>query len=84
MFYLSFDIVLKIFLVVLLPIENTRLRLLHVFPTGTLITIANEAIETLPPVSDKTNKVLSKQLIYSQNVLLIIRPLRISAINSKV
>ena len=55
MFYLSFDIVFKMFLVVLLPIENTRLRLLHVFPTGTLITIANEVIETIPPVSDKTN-----------------------------
>ena len=40
--------------------ENARLRLALAIPTGVPITVANDAIETLPLVADKTIKNLSK------------------------
>ena len=40
--------------------ENVRLRLALAIPTGVPITVANDAIEMLPLVADKTIKDLSK------------------------
>ena len=40
--------------------ENVRLRLALAIPTGIPITVANDAIETIPLVTDKTIKDLSK------------------------
>ena len=40
--------------------ENARLRLTLVIPTGVPITVANDVIEMLPLVTDKTIKDLSK------------------------
>ena len=42
-------------------IENAELNLGLVIPTGAPITVANDAIERLPLVTDKTIKGLSKQ-----------------------
>ena len=41
--------------------ENARLRFALVIPAGVPITVANDAIEMLPLVADKTIKDLSKQ-----------------------
>ena len=43
-----------------LLIENIKLRLALVIPIIPQITVADEAIETLPIVADKTSKILSK------------------------
>ena len=40
--------------------ENVRLRLADAIPTGLPITFANDSIEMLPLVADKTIKNLSK------------------------
>ena len=48
-------------------IENARLKLALTIPTGAPITVANDAIEILPVVIDKTIKDLpkySKEAIY--------------------
>ena len=41
-------------------IKNARLKLTHTIPTGASITVANDAIETLPVVTDNTINDLSK------------------------
>ena len=41
-------------------IENARLKLTLTIPTGAPITVANDVIETLPVVIDKTITDLSK------------------------
>ena len=41
-------------------IENARLKLVLNFPTGTPITVGNDAIGMLPVVKDKTINYLSK------------------------
>ena len=41
-------------------IENAGLKLALAIPTGAPITVANDAIEILPLVTDKTIKDLSK------------------------
>ena len=54
----------------MIPVEikNTRLKLALTIPTGAPITVANDAIEMLPVVTDKTiNDLLKKskkQYIY--------------------
>ena len=55
-------------------IENTRLKLALTTPTVALITVANDAIEMLPVVTDKTINDLSKyskEAIYLLSLLLI-------------
>ena len=52
-------------------IENARLRLALAIPTGFPITVANDAIEMLQLVADKTIKDLSQKAIYLLNFLLI-------------
>ena len=46
----------------MIPVEikNTRLKLALTIPTGAPITVANDAIEMLPVVTDKTINDLSK------------------------
>ena len=54
--------------------KNTRLKLALAIPTGAPMKVANDAIEMLPLVADKTNKDLSKQSkepIYLLSLLLI-------------
>ena len=41
-------------------IQNTRLKLAHPIPTGVPITVAIDAIEMLPVVTDKTTNDLPK------------------------
>ena len=43
-----------------LEIENARLKLAITVPTGGLIIVANDTIETLPAIIDKTINELSK------------------------
>ena len=45
---------------ILLEIENARLKLALTIPTGTPMTVVNDAIEMLPVVTDKTINDLSK------------------------
>ena len=55
-------------------IENARLKLALIIPTGAPMTVANDAIEMLPVVTDKTINDLSKyskEAIYLQSLLLI-------------
>ena len=55
-------------------IENARLKLALIIPTGAPITVANDAIEMLPVVTDKTIDDLSKytkEAIYLPSLLLI-------------
>ena len=54
--------------------KNTRLKLALAIPTTAPMKVANDAIEMLPLVADKTNKDLSKQSkepIYLLSLLLI-------------
>ena len=55
-------------------IENARLKLALIIPTGAPMTVANDAIEMLPVVTDKTINDLSKyskEAIYLLSLLLI-------------
>ena len=46
----------------MIPVEivKARLNLALIIPTGALITVSNDAIETLPVVTDKATNDLSK------------------------
>ena len=59
-FFFLFLVVLNSFLTTLVKIENARLKLALTIPTGAPITVANDAIEMLPVVADKTINDLSK------------------------
>ena len=48
------------FFTIPVKIDNARLKLAVTIPTGASITIANDAIEMLPVVTDKTINDLSK------------------------
>ena len=52
--------VLNSFFTIPVKIDNVRLKLALTIPTGASITIANDAIELLPVVTDKTINNLSK------------------------
>ena len=41
--------------------ENVRLQLAHIIPTGAPITVANDAIEILQVAPDKTMNYLNRQ-----------------------
>ena len=65
---------LTVFFTIPVEIENARLKVSLVFPTGAPITVANDAMEMLSVVTDKTiNDLskLSKEAIYLLNHLLI-------------
>ena len=59
MFFL-FLIVFKNYFTNPVVIENARLHLALIIPTGTTIAVANDAIEILPVATDKTINDLSK------------------------
>ena len=45
---------------ILVEIENSRLKLAIIIPTGAPMTVANDAVEKVPVVTDKTINNLSK------------------------
>ena len=82
-FFFLFLVVFNSFLTILVKIENARLKLALTIPTGAPITVANDAIEMLPVVADKTMNDLSKEskdAIYLPSLLLINCLFLISAI----
>ena len=60
MVFLFISVVFNNFFTILVDIENARLKLALAIPTGASITVADDAIEMLPLVADKTIKDLSK------------------------
>ena len=58
--FLLFLVIFNSFFTILVEIEKTRLKLALTIPTGAPITVANDAIEMLPVVIDKTISDLSK------------------------
>ena len=59
-FFFLFHVVLNSFFTIPVKIENERLKLALVIPTGAPITVANDAMVKLPVVTDKTINDLSK------------------------
>ena len=57
-------------------IENARLQIALIIPTGASIAVANDAIEMLPVTTDKTINDLSK---YSKEAICLLRFLLISS-----
>ena len=53
-------VVFNSFFIIHVKIENVRLKHALTIPTGAPITVANDAIEMLPVVTDKTINDLSK------------------------
>ena len=53
-FFFLFLVVFNSFLTIPVVIENARLQLVLIIPTGAPITVANDAIEMLPVATDKT------------------------------
>ena len=73
-FYFLFRVNFNNFFTIPVEMKNTRLKLALAIPTGAPMKVANDAIEMLPLVADKTNKDLSKQSkepIYLLSLLLI-------------
>ena len=58
-FFFSFHVVFNKFFTMLVDIENARLKLALATPIGAVITVASDAIEMLPLVTDKRLKDLS-------------------------
>ena len=59
-FFLFLVVFNSFFFTIPVEIENARLKLALVIPTAAPITVANDAIEMLPVVTDKTINDLSK------------------------
>ena len=53
-FVFLFLVVFNSFFMIPVEIENARLKLALIIPTGAPITVANDAIEMLPVATDKT------------------------------
>ena len=82
-FFFLVLIVFKNFFTNPVVIENTRLQLALIIPTGAPIAVANDAIEMLPVATDKTINDLSKyskEAIYLRGFLLFSSLSLISAI----
>ena len=60
MFFFLFLVAFNRFFSKPVEIENTKLKLALAIPTGPRITVANDAIEMLPVVTDKIINDLSK------------------------
>ena len=60
MFFFLFLVVFDSFLKIPVEIEKTRLKLALTIPTDAPIAVANDAVEILPVVTDKTINDLSK------------------------
>ena len=54
MFFFLFLVAFNSFFIIPVEIKNARLKLALVIPTGAPIAVANDAIEMLPVVTDKT------------------------------
>ena len=59
-FFYLFIVVLIAFLIIHVENEKARLKTARTIPTGAPLTVANDAIEMLPVVIDKTLNDLSK------------------------
>ena len=59
-FFFLFLFVFNSFFMIPVEIENVRLKLALIIPTGRPMTAVNDAIEMLPVVTDKTINDLSK------------------------
>ena len=59
-FFFLLLVVFNSFFTIPVQIENARLKLALVIPAGAPVTVANDAIEMLPVVTDKTINDLSK------------------------
>ena len=59
-FFFLLVVVFNSFFTIPVVIENARVQLALIFPTGAPITVANDAIEILPVVTDKTINDFSK------------------------
>ena len=59
-FFFLFLVAFNSFFTMPVEIKNARLKLALAIPTGALMTVANDAIEILPVVTDKTINNLSK------------------------
>ena len=73
-FSFYFLLFLTVFFLIPVQIENARLKLALVIPIGAPVTVANDAIEILSVITDKTINDLSKQskeATYLINLLLI-------------
>ena len=66
------------FFIIPVKSENARLKLALTIPTGTPITVANDAIEILPFVTDKTINDLSK---YSKEAMYLLSLLLINSLS---
>ena len=58
-FFFLFLVVLTVFFTIPVVIKHARLKLALTIPTGVPITVANDAIEMLPVITDKTINGLS-------------------------
>ena len=58
-FFFLFHVVFNSCFTIPVEIENVRLRLALAIPTGVPVTVANDAIEMLPLITNKTIKDLS-------------------------
>ena len=59
-FLFLFLVVFSSFFMIPVEVKNARLKLALIIPTGASMTVANDAIEMLPVVTDKTINDLSK------------------------
>ena len=59
-FLFLFLVVFNSFFMIPVEVKNARLKLALIIPTGAPMTVANDALEMLPVVTDKTINDLSK------------------------
>ena len=60
MLFFLFLVVFNSFFTISVEIKNAKLKLVLAIPTGAQMTVANDAIEMIPVVTDKTVNDLSK------------------------
>ena len=60
--FLFFSLLSKFFLAIPVLIKNTKLGIVLVISTGEPVTVADDAIETLSPVSDRTKSYEKPQM----------------------
>ena len=77
-FFFLFLVVFKNFDTNPIVIENARLQLALVIPTGAPVAVANDAIEMLPVATDKIINHLSK---YSKKAIYLLKVLLISSLS---
>ena len=77
-FFFLFLVVFKNFYINPIVIENARLQLALVIPTGAPVAVANDAIEMLPVATDKIINDLSK---YSKKAIYLLKVLLISSLS---